>query len=65
MKITNKQLRILSGILLLAGAILGVLTSNFNKSHPHDPNVYGKWISIGIMIIGLVLLAPWVKENEK
>jgi hypothetical protein len=65
MKITQKHLRLLSGFLLLIGAIVGILTGNFNTKHPEDPNVYGKWISIGIMIIGLVLLAPWIKEKEK
>jgi len=65
MKITQKHLRRLSGFLILIGVIASILISNFNTKHPEDPNVYGKWISIGIMIIGIVLLAPWIKEKEK
>ena len=64
MKITSKQLRFISGFLFLIGAIIVVLTLNFNSKHPGDPNIYGKWAGIGVMIIGLVLLAPWIKDKD-
>lgn len=64
MKITEKQLRLLSGLLFLIGAIIVVLTNNFNAKHPDDPILFGKWTGIGVMIIGLVLLAPWVKDKK-
>ena len=64
MKITEKQLKILSGLCFLAGAIVLILTKSYNANHIGEPNNYGKWIGIAIMIIGLVLLAPWVKKKE-
>jgi len=65
MKITEKQLRILSGLCLLAGAIVVILTKSYNANHIDDPNNFGKWTGIAIMIIGLILLAPWVKNKEQ
>jgi drug/metabolite transporter (DMT)-like permease len=64
MKITQKHLRVLSGILILLGAIIAVLTRNYNAGNPDDPNHYGQWLGIGLMIAGLVLLAPWVKDQK-
>jgi hypothetical protein len=65
MKVTNKFLQILSGLCLLAGVIIWFITRRYNLNHPDDPIVYGKWISVGIMIIGLILLMPWVKDKEQ
>jgi len=63
MKITNKTLQILSGFCILVGVIIGLVTRKYNANHPEDPNIYGKWIGIAIMIIGLILLMPWVKDK--
>jgi hypothetical protein len=55
MKITQKKLSIISGLLFLIGAIVFVVTK---------PNPFGKYASIGIIIIGMVLLAPWIKDKD-
>jgi len=65
MKITNKTLQILGGVCILAGTIVGLIFRKYNVNHPEDPISYGKWMSIAIMIIGLILLMPWVKEKEQ
>ena len=54
MKITNKQLRLLGGLIVLAGAIVSVLTEGV-----------GKYIAIGIMILGIIVMMPWVNEKKK
>lgn len=64
MKITNKTLQILSGFCFLLGVIIGLVGRRYNINHPDDPNTYWKWISIGIMIIGLILLMPWIKKQK-
>jgi hypothetical protein len=65
MKITTKFLQILSGICILAGIIITLLARKYNTSHPDNPHKWMEWISYGIMIIGLILLMPWVKDKEK
>ena len=55
MKITQKKLRIISGLLILIGAIVYAVTK---------PNPFGKYVALGIMIIGLIFLAPWIKDKE-
>jgi hypothetical protein len=65
MKITNKFLQILGGFCFLAGAIIGIIFRNYNGNHPEEPVSYGKWISIAIMFIGIILLMPWVKNKEQ
>ena len=54
MKLTPKHLRILSGLLLLAGALLNVLTEG-----------KGKYVGIGIMVVGIILMMPWIKEKKE
>ena len=54
MKITEKQLRLLSGVTMLSGAIISVIFDSI-----------GNYIGIGIIIVGMVLLAPWVKDEKK
>jgi hypothetical protein len=63
MKITEKQLRILSGILFLGSIMIYFLTRKFHAHNPDDPD-YGKLVGVGVAIIGLILLAPWVKDKE-
>ena len=55
MKITQKKLRIISGILFIIGGIVYAVTK---------PNPFGKYTSIGIIIIGWVFMAPWVKDKD-
>jgi len=54
MKITNKQLRLLGGLIVLAGAIVNVLTEGT-----------GQYIAIGIMILGIIVMMPWVNEKKE
>jgi hypothetical protein len=54
MEITQKKLRIISGLLFIIAGIVFAVTK---------PNPFGKYASIGIMIIGLVCLAPWIKDK--
>lgn len=54
MKITEKRLRLISGITMLAGAIISIF---FNS--------VGNYIGIAIIILGMILLAPWVKDEKK
>ena len=54
MKITNKQLRLLGAFIVLAGAIVDVLTEGV-----------GKYIAIGIMVLGIIVMMPWVNEKKK
>lgn len=65
MKITTKFLQILSGICILVGVIITLLARKYNANHPDDPLKWLEWISYGIMIIGLILLMPWIKDKEK
>jgi hypothetical protein len=55
MKITQKKLRIISGLLILIGAIVYAVTK---------PSPFGKYAAIGIMIIGMIFLAPWIKDKD-
>jgi len=54
MKITQKQLRLISGITVLIGALISVF---FESSV--------KYVGIGIIIVGMILLAPWVKDEKE
>ena len=54
MKITNKQLRFLGGFIVLVGAIVNVLTEGI-----------GQYISIGIMVLGIIVMIPWVNEKKE
>jgi len=65
MKITTKFLQILSGICILAGIIITLLARRYNANLPDDPRKWLEWGSYGIMIIGLILLMPWIKDKEK
>jgi ACR3 family arsenite efflux pump ArsB len=65
MKITNKFLQILGAFCFLAGVIIGIILRKYNASHPETPISYGSWISIAVMIIGLILLMPWVKNKDQ
>jgi len=51
-------------MLVLLGAVIVILTRTYNTNNPDNLNNYGKWLGILIMIIGLVLLAPWIKDNN-
>jgi len=53
MKITNKHLRLLGGFLVLVGAVVNVLTEKA-----------GDYIGIGIMVAGIIVMMPWVKEKK-
>jgi len=65
MKITQKQLRILSGFCILLGAIVVVITNYLTDKNLSEPNKIWKWAGIGIMIVGLILLMPWVEKKDK
>ena len=54
MKITNKHLRLLGGLIVLAGAIVNILTEKI-----------GDYIGIGIMVLGIIVMMPWVKEKKE
>ncbi len=54
MKITEKRLRFISGLTLLTGAIVSALSDSI-----------GEYVGIGIMIVGLILLIPWVKDKKE
>ena len=54
MKITNKQLRLLGGLIVLAGGLVSVLTEGV-----------GKYIGIGIMVLGIIVMMPWVNEKKE
>jgi hypothetical protein len=54
MKITNKRLRFLGGLVVLAGAIVNVLTEGV-----------GRYIAIGIMVLGIIVMMPWVNEKKE
>ncbi|MEZ5001344.1 MAG: hypothetical protein R2744_13425 [Bacteroidales bacterium] len=65
MKITSKHLRIVSGFLLILGAVLIAIRSSYNQSHPDDAYRYLRWTGIGLMIVAIILQAPWIKDDEK
>jgi hypothetical protein len=64
MKFTQKHLNIISGLLMLLGGVVYALTASFNKSHPDDPNHYGKWIAIALIITGMFFLMPWIDKKK-
>ncbi|MBN1387414.1 MAG: hypothetical protein JW965_03155 [Bacteroidales bacterium] len=51
MKITQKHLRLLSGFLVIAGALVAIFFESAVMNY----------VGIGICIVGLILLAPWIK----
>ena len=55
MKITQKHLRIISGILVIAGALIAIIFESAVMNY----------VGIGICIVGMILLAPWIKDEEK
>lgn len=63
MKLTQKHLKVLSGVFFLLGVVIIILTKTYNKNNPEDHNNYGKWLGVFIMIIGLVFL-PWIKDKN-
>ena len=64
MKLTQKHLRLISGILILLGAVIAVLTKTYNSNNPENPNNYGSWLGIIVMITGLIFLMPWIKDKK-
>jgi hypothetical protein len=54
MKISNKQLRLLGALIVLAGAIVSALSDGV-----------GKYIAIGIMVLGIIVMMPWVNEKKE
>jgi hypothetical protein len=42
MKLTQKHLRLLSGLFILLGAVIAVFTRNYNTNNPEDTNNYGQ-----------------------
>ena len=54
MKITHQQSRLLGALCILAGAIVGVLTEG-KAEH----------VATGIMILGLTVMVPWVREKRE
>jgi hypothetical protein len=52
-KITAKQLRLISGITILTGVIISVVFESI-----------GNYIGIGLIIVAMILLAPWIKEEK-
>jgi hypothetical protein len=55
MKITQKHLRIISGILVIAGALVAIIFESAVMNY----------VGIGICIVGMILLAPWIKEEKE
>jgi hypothetical protein len=55
---------LLSGLLILLGIVITVLTRNYNANNPEDLNKYGQWLGIGIIILGIILLTPWIKDKN-
>ena len=53
MKITQKQLWLISGITVLIGALISVFFESAVK-----------YVGIGIIIVGMILLAPWVRDEK-
>jgi CHASE3 domain sensor protein len=45
MKLTQKHLRLFSGLFLLLGAVIAVLTRNYNTNNPEDTNRHQYQIS--------------------
>lgn len=55
MKLTQKHLRLISGFCMLLGAILTILLKE---------KKFWQWLGIVFMFIGMILLAPWIKEKK-
>ena len=64
MKITKKHLDLLSGLFLILGALVVVLTNSFDETLKIETSKFWKWIGIGIMIVGLIFKMPWIKDNK-
>ncbi len=65
MKITQKHLRILSIFFVLLGVVIYILTKYLAQKNLEEPNNIGKWVGIGIMIVGLILNMPWLEKKDK
>ena len=64
MKITNKSLKIIAGLLMAAGFILKFIIMDYNDNHPMDPIMYENWVLIGLFMIALLVMMPWVKDKS-
>jgi hypothetical protein len=53
MKLTQKHLRLISGLCMFLGAVLTILLKDINL---------WQWLGVVFIFIGLLLLAPWIKE---
>ncbi|MCK4699749.1 MAG: hypothetical protein KAT38_05430 [Bacteroidales bacterium] len=47
----KKTLSTIMLVCFLTGAIVVILTKSYNANHIDDPNNFGKWTGIAIMII--------------
>ena len=55
MKITQKHLRIISGFIVIVGAVIAILFESAVMNY----------LGIGICIVGMILLAPWIKNKKE
>ena len=65
MKISEKQINILSGLCILTGLIIVLITRKYNTENPDNPNLYGKWIGIAFAVIGMIFLTPWQGKKKQ
>jgi hypothetical protein len=65
MKLNQKHLNIVSGLLILLAGILYALTVGNSKTQPgSNTYLYGKWTSIALIIAALFFMMPWMKKKE-
>lgn len=61
MKLIQTKSNLVAGIFMLAGAIIGIYTNSYNKTHIIHPKHYGKWIAVLLPLIGLFFAAVAVE----
>lgn len=65
MKLTQNHLRWMGRICVIIAALIFVVTEYMEKKNLGEPSNVWKWVSIGIIIVGLFLLMPWLERKDK
>ena len=64
MKISEKTIKIISGILFLLGIVIIIYVQYYNSLNKFNPSEIGELIGYSFLFIGLALLIPWRNKKD-